>query len=228
MRYPLTPVAALLMLTACASTEPSHSAPRPLLPRTIAFTWSDRIADWPEASQKAARQMGHRYGAPHEVTDTQLVWYGNGPWKRTILSREGTPHDWPEPHVDVLEQVIDLKVDPKRADDIARFDGSVIVDRTKGELSARCGREAANFLAVNLARDIATGKRSVENARAFYEQAMAEAAAGNKPEEMRRLMFAQAQGATQDRDRPAQAPAKEVAKRKATPATEQSVKRASP
>jgi hypothetical protein len=227
MRYPLMVLAAaMLAMTACASTE--QGARRPLMPRTTAPTWSDRIVDWPEPAQKAARQMGQRYGAPHEVTDTELVWFGNGPWKRTILSREGRPHEWPEPHVDVLEQVIDLRVDPKRADDIERFNGSVIVDRTKGELSARCGREAANFLAINLARDIATGKRSDENARAFYEQAIADAAAGQKPEEMRRLMFVDAEGATEDRDSRATAAENQAAKRKAAAASEQSVKRASP
>jgi hypothetical protein len=218
---------AMLAAAACASTEQGLRRDL-LLPRTATPTWSDRIANWPEPAQNAARQMGHRYGAPHETTNTQLVWFGNGPWKRTILSREGTPHDWPEPHVDVLEQVIDLRVDPKRADDIARFDGSVIVDHSKGEVSAHCGREAANFLAINLARDIATGKRSVENARAFYAQAIAEAAAGQKPEEMRWLMFAEAEGTTEDRDRPASAADKQTAKRKAAAASEQSVKRASP
>lgn len=227
MRYPLMIfAAAMLTLTACANTE--QGVRRPLLPRTMAPTWSDRIADWPEPALKVARQMGLRYGAPHEITDTQLVWFGNGPWKRTVLSRQGTPHDWPEPHVDVLEQVIDLRVDPKRADDVARFDGSLIIDPSKGELSAHCGRESANFLAINLARDIATGKRSVKDARAFYAQAIAEAAAGQKPEEMRRLVFAEAQGAPEDRDRPATAAEKQAAKRQAGVASERSAKRASP
>jgi hypothetical protein len=33
----------------------------------------------------------------------------------------------------------------------------VIVERTKGELSARCEGEEANFLAINLAHQIVTG-----------------------------------------------------------------------
>ena len=35
-------------------------------------------------------------------------------------------------------------------DELAAFDGAVIVERTKGEMSARCDREAANVLALNL------------------------------------------------------------------------------
>lgn len=214
MKYPLILVAtAALVSVGCAG--PEHEAHYQTVPRMPAMrTWSDQIASWPEASKRAAREMGNKYGAPHEVTETQLVWYEHGPWKRAILSREGTPHDWPQPHIDVLEQVIDFRVDASKADEIARFDGGVTVDRAKGELSASCGGEAGNFLAINLARDIAIGKRRVEDARSFYEQAVAQAAVGEDPEQMQGLMFGKPERT------------KEVAKRKAaTPEAEQSVKR---
>lgn len=219
MKYPLIILTVALLSIGCGAEEGARYQTVPRMPAT--HTWDDRIADWPEESRKAAREMGQKYGTPHEVTQTQLVWYEHGPWKRAILTREGTPHDWPSPHVDVLEQVIDFRVDPKRVDELAQFDGSVIVERTKGELSARCGGEAANFLAINLARDIATGKRSVEEARTFYEQAMAEAATGDRPPEMEQLMFAQAEGETGDRDVADQA----ASGRKAKPATQQSSKK---
>jgi hypothetical protein len=48
---------------------------------------------------------------------------------------------------------------------LAVFDGSVLVDRTKGEMSARCEGEAANFLALNLADEIVHGKKDVATAR---------------------------------------------------------------
>ena len=49
-----------------------------------------------------------------------------------------------------------------------RFDGGVIVERTAGEVSARCHDEQANFLAVDLMHEIVTGEKSVEEARAYY------------------------------------------------------------
>jgi hypothetical protein len=76
------------------------------------------------------------------------------------------------PHKDVMEQYVDYKVPPGKADELARYDGSVYFDRTKGEMSARCDMEAANFVALNLAHDVATGKRSVEEAREFYPKAV--------------------------------------------------------
>jgi hypothetical protein len=48
---------------------------------------------------------------------------------------------------------------------LAEFDGSVIAERTAGEVSARCHDEHANFLALNLMHDIVTGAKNVEEAR---------------------------------------------------------------
>jgi hypothetical protein len=45
---------------------------------------------------------------------------------------------------------------------LARFDGSVIVERTTGEVSARCHDEEANSLALNLMHDIVVGARSLD------------------------------------------------------------------
>jgi hypothetical protein len=45
-----------------------------------------------------------------------------------------------------------------------------MVDRTAGEVSARCHDEQANFLALNLMHDIVTGTRDVEQARAYYAE----------------------------------------------------------
>jgi len=210
MKHALTLLVMTLLASACAervSMERYMTLKSPEQP-----TWADTIADWPEASRNAAREMGQKYGSPDEVTDTQLVWHERGPWKRSVLSREQVDHAWPTPHADVLEQTIDFRVAPHRADELAKLDGSVMFDRTKGELSARGAGEAANFLAVNLAREIALGKRTVEQARAHYEQVMAEASAGSKSPYMEGLMFAVAERRTEDPDRAA--PAKRTAESK--------------
>ncbi|MEX2153654.1 MAG: hypothetical protein WD825_09970 [Gemmatimonadaceae bacterium] len=57
------------------------------------------------------------------------------------------PHSFPKPHTDLLEQFIDYRVPVDKYDELAAYDGSVIVERTKGEISARCDKEAMNFLA---------------------------------------------------------------------------------
>jgi hypothetical protein len=82
------------------------------------------------------------------------------------------------PHKDVLEQFVDYDVPVEKFDELAAYDGSVIAERTKGELSARCDKEAANFLALNLADDIIKDRRSVQEARQLYGQNIQKAMKG--------------------------------------------------
>jgi hypothetical protein len=128
------------------------------------------LADWPQASLEGAKTIIHKYGYPNEATDSCLIWYNNGPWKRTIVYRDPVPHNFPTPHPDFLEQFIDYKVPVELYDDVAVFDGSVYLDRTKGEASAKCHKEAMNFLSLNLLHDIVIGKRNVHEAKAFYAE----------------------------------------------------------
>jgi hypothetical protein len=160
------------------------------------------IQSWPKEAKKSAEMMIQKYGQPDEITAMRLVWHDNGPWKRTIVTKEETDHAFPMPHKDVLEQVIDYRVPTDKVDDLAAYDGSVIVERTKGELSARCDKEEANFLALNLANDVATGKKSVEEARAQYAQTIENLMAGKKDSYVQSLQFT-AQRPAADKDKPA-------------------------
>jgi hypothetical protein len=127
------------------------------------------IGGWPKEPRESAQRLIEYYGEPHEYSASQLIWYGTSDgWKRTVLSREEAPHHFPSPHTDFLEQCIAYKVPVDMYSALAEYDGSVIVERTKGEMSARCGGTAMNFVAINLAHDIVTGKRSVSEARAEY------------------------------------------------------------
>ncbi len=131
------------------------------------------IENWPDAPKMGARQMLEQYGLPNEATPTKLFWYHNGPWKRTQLTSDVVTHNFPSPHSDYLTQYIDYQVPIDKFDEIARFDGSCLVDRTAGEAAARCDSEAANVLTLNLMNDIVTGKTSVEEARKTYAENMA-------------------------------------------------------
>ncbi|MGH7636917.1 MAG: hypothetical protein ACREOK_04635 [Gemmatimonadaceae bacterium] len=147
--------------------------------------------------------MIDKYGQPNEQTATRLVWHATGPWKRTILYKNEVPHDFPKPHTDLLEQFIDYRVPADKYDELAAYDGSVIVERTKGEMSARCDKEAMNFLALNLADEIVRGVRTVQQARAEYaKQAMAFMNNQSAPHTTG-LHFNVPNGGTADRDRPA-------------------------
>jgi hypothetical protein len=126
------------------------------------------INDWPEDSREAAQLVIDAYGRPDEATTSFLVWQHAGPWKRIVASRQAYAHEFPAPHKDAVESVIDYQVPPDKVDDLAAFDGSIVVERTAGEVSARCHDEQANFLALNLMHDIVTGTRDVSEARRYY------------------------------------------------------------
>src|SRR5690606_16981155 len=119
-------------------------------------------------SREAAQLVIVRYGEPDEATDSQLVWHGRGRWKRIVASKAFHRHDFPAPHTDSVECVIDYRVPVEKFTPLAEFDGSVVVERTAGEVSARCHDEEANNLALNLMHDIVDGRRTAEQARSYY------------------------------------------------------------
>jgi hypothetical protein len=147
------------------------------------------IARWPESSQKAAREMIQKYGPPNTVNEDVVCWKNNGPWKETKVFGQTTPHEFPMHHDDCLVQVISFKAPPDKADELAQFDGSIWVHRTEGELAAKCDKEENNFLALNLANEIITGKRTVDDARAFLAQTAMEAKQGKQSSYTQGLMF---------------------------------------
>jgi len=150
---------------------------------------SDIIKGWPNDSQEAARIVIDTYGEPSEVTETQLTWHQVGAWKRVVASKAYYPHDFPAPHIDCVESFVDYRVAPERLTDLGQFDGSVMVDRTAGEISARCHDEQANNLALNLAHDIVTGVKTVVEAREYYAKEFADARRKQPTPYMDRLHF---------------------------------------
>lgn len=131
------------------------------------------IEDWPAMAKKSAKQTIEKYGPPNEATPSHLIWFNNGPWKRTIVHRHEIPHDFPQPHTDVIENVINYEVPVELLTELGRYDGSLYVDRTRGEASARCDMEAANILSLNLMNDIVHGKYKAEEARKVYAEVTA-------------------------------------------------------
>ncbi|MEO5589616.1 MAG: hypothetical protein ABIS03_08525 [Gemmatimonadaceae bacterium] len=159
-------------------------------------------SSWPKASQEAIAFMTKKYGGPAAMTADMVVWGHTGPWKRTIVYKVEHPHEFPGHHTDVMQQWVDYKAPPAMYDELAMYDGSVVLERTSGEISARCDKEAANFLALNLADDIVKGKRSVDDARTMYGQQIMLLKAGKPAPYTEKLMFNSMMTGTPDPDHP--------------------------
>lgn len=161
---------------------------------------SEIVQDWPQQSREAAGLVIEKYGEPDEANETQLTWHKPGPWKRIVATRAFFDHNFPAPHIDAVESFIDYRVPVGKFDALAEFDGSVIVERTAGEVSARCHDEQANLLALNLMHDIVTGAKSVEEARDYYAKEFADYRRGKPTPYMQKLRFAPGDGKAADPD----------------------------
>jgi hypothetical protein len=159
------------------------------------------ISSWPQEPRESAKRLIEYYGDPHEHCSTHLTWYQTfDGWKRTVLGREEVPHNFPAPHTDFLEQFVDYRVPLDKYSALAEYDGSVTVERTKGEMSARCGGTAMNFVAINLAHDIITGRRSIQDARTEYAKLYQAYQSGEKPPYTQSFQFELPHEDTRDLD----------------------------
>ena len=158
------------------------------------------IADWPEESREAAMLVIDRYGDPDEIAETLLIWHRPGPWKRIVASKVFYRHNFPAPHIDAVESFIDYRVPPEKFSELAMFDGSIVAERTAGEVSARCHDEQANFLALNLMHDIVLGTKTIQQARDYYAKEFLDYRRKRPTPYMERLRFTPADGNTADPD----------------------------
>jgi hypothetical protein len=145
------------------------------------------ISAWPTYSSLAALAMMEEYGPPDELDDIHLAWSSNGPWLRIVVYKTAT---WPYTSEDILEQSVGYEVPQERWPALAGFGHGLAYDARSSELTSRSSSEEMNFLALNLADDIAKGKMSPEAADRLYAQITAESMAGRSSRYMRGLLFA--------------------------------------
>lgn len=114
--------------------------------------------------------------------------------------RDEIAHNFPASHTDYITNWIDYYVPVERFSDLARYDGSCLLDRTAGEAGARCDSEAANMVTLNLMHEIVTGKRTVDEAREKYADQMSAYMMGRAAPYAERLLFDPPAGGTVDLD----------------------------
>jgi hypothetical protein len=164
------------------------------------------IQEWPQAPKMTAETILDHYGQPNEATPTKLFWYNTGPWSRMEITADQAVHNFPTPHTDFFTQYVAYPVPSTKASDLIAFDGSVIIDRTTGEIGARCDAEAYNTLTLNLAVEIIEGRRSVDGARKLYAETAAAYVMGRPAPYAEGLMFTPPAEGTADPDQAILAP----------------------
>ncbi len=116
------------------------------------------------------------------------------------LTADEVLHHFPTPHTDYFTQYVDYPVRADKASELVAFDGSVIIDRTAGQIGACCDHEAFNTLTLNLAVEIIEGRRSVDDARRLYAETAAAYSMGRDAPYAERLLFTPQTDRTADPD----------------------------
>lgn len=150
---------------------------------------STAVQSWPTSTRKAAQAMIEKYGQPDAVTDRMLVWNDKDPWVKVAVYRDAINQGSFLTHDAFLENTVSYKVPLDKVADLIRFDSSLVIDETRGTLASSCDTEGCNYLALNLANDIATGKRDVASAKDFFKNTMTKSLSGKSSPEMEKLMF---------------------------------------
>lgn len=147
------------------------------------------LTGWPERPTLAVKEMMVKYGMPTEVSTESIVWHNAGPYKRIMVTKKEIPHDFPLPHMDFLEHTISYNVPIDKIDDLVAYDASMTINKTQGEMSARCDLEGHNILTLNLARDIINESKTVEQARVAFGENVEADFAGKHPAYVEKLLF---------------------------------------
>ena len=147
------------------------------------------VSGWPERPRLAVKEMTVKYGSPLEVSSEAMIWHNAGPYKRIMVTKKEVPHDFPLPHMDFLEHTISYNVPTDKVDDLVAFDASMTINKTAGEMSARCDLEGHNILTLNIARDIINGTKTVEQARVAFGENVKADFGGKHPAYVEKLQF---------------------------------------
>lgn len=104
---------------------------------------------WQEKIRECAQKMIDKYGYPDEVSACKLMWYKNGPWKRTIIHRDAYVYPFAKNSSCFLEQTIVYNhfIDEG---EVYGFGGSNLYINIKGnELTAFGESETCNMVTLD-------------------------------------------------------------------------------
>lgn len=164
-----------------AAAPPEQAAPQPASIRArTGPTPESIIKRWPARPRAAAVVLLEKYGRPDQFDEKSLAWFGNGEWKRTIVRPRAKGF---------LEQTVGYLAPQDKLPELKRFHPALETSPVAGEMTFASESEENNRLALNLADEVATGKRAPADARAAYLKTTRLALSGKSSPYLDRLQF---------------------------------------
>ncbi|MBI2386544.1 MAG: hypothetical protein HYV14_11080 [Elusimicrobia bacterium] len=136
---------------------------------------------WDNKPRTVVQVMMERYGSPDVLSPGAVTWSGRGPWKRIVVRDRASGR--------FLEQTVGYWVPLAAIAPLSEFGRGVRADFSADELTAASEDEALNRLALNVAHDIAAGRRDAKDAARFYDRTVRLAAAGKGSVYLTNLLF---------------------------------------
>ena len=104
-----------------------------------------------------AQKLIDDYGEPDEYTESQLTWYDISQFNDTTVKDESVPHEFPKMHRDFVYSTMEIEVPEDMVPVFARATESILIDRLKNTVTARCGDIYANAITLGFVQDVLSG-----------------------------------------------------------------------
>lgn len=166
-------------VAAAAVAAGGYYAFRPRVP--VADRIEAHLRTWYDSPRREAERLIERYGPPDDIAPVLATWRGREPFK-WIAVHGDSPDSY-------LEQAVGYQATPQAREALSRFGHGVRYSPEAEELSAKSNSEWLNFLALNLANEIATGRRTPDDAGKFFARTARLAQFGKAPAYIEKLMF---------------------------------------
>lgn len=104
-----------------------------------------------------ATKLEKKFGKAAEYSESQYTWKNIAGFKKVVVLDESVPHAVPMPHKDFVYSTMDIKVPEDKIQDLAKASASIMPDRLKGEVTARCGALIKNAVSLGFVQDVVAG-----------------------------------------------------------------------
>ncbi|MDD5303110.1 MAG: hypothetical protein PHS14_08360 [Elusimicrobia bacterium] len=134
-----------------------------------------------EGPRTMASLMIDRYGPPNALAPDVVTWYERGSWKRVTVHGDAP--------LSYLEQAVGYHVPLEAVTPLREFGHGLRFDPVNEEMSATSNSESLNILALNLANELCSAKRTPKEASDLYVRTARLAAAGKSSSYTEKLLF---------------------------------------
>jgi hypothetical protein len=145
---------------------------------------------WLGGPRAAVKLLTERYGPPDALAPGTATWRRRGVWKRITVHGDASEG--------FLEQAVSYRAARADIAPLNAFGHGVRLNAADDELAAASGDESLNRLALNLANEIAVGRRGPEEAREFYAKTLRLSAAGKSSPYLTGILFEPFRAARED------------------------------